>query len=152
MAELVLATIAMLVGVSALAAGGTTARRWRMRRWSFFTLGGFSSVASFVLFYRVGGFEMLAFVGSGLTVLIGVGVVCCFLVSMVASLDKAPQRPSTKPAPDFSFLTNERKEADAAPSSTHRSSLARRILGSTSADRIAKMRFLTRWSFLRRGP
>ena len=95
---------------------------------------------------------MLAFVGSGLTVLIGVGVVGGYLVSMVASMDKPrPVRPTTS-TPDFSFLASERKDGDARPSTAKRASLTRRILGSTAADRIAKMRFLTGWSFMRRGP
>jgi hypothetical protein len=153
MAEYLLALIAMLVGMLALGTGGATTRRHYTMRWSLVLLGAFSTIVSLVQFYRIGGFPLLAFVGSGLIVLMGAAVVGWYFVSMVASLDDRRRSAEPPPAPDFSFLSEQEiNDNDKAATPSVRLSLTRRILGSTAADRIAGMRFLTGWSFMRRGP
>jgi hypothetical protein len=152
MAQYVLAAIAMLIGMVALGAGGATARRRNATRWSLFALGAISTLASLVLLYRGGGFPMLAFVGSGLIVVTGAVVVGWYFVSMPMSLDDRTTSPESHALPDFSFLITQGNDANAQSPSPRRPSLATRILGTTAADRIARMRFLTGWSFMRRGP
>jgi hypothetical protein len=126
----------------ALGSAGATPKRKSGLRLSFLVLGVFSTVAALVLIYRAGGFPALAFVGSGLTVLIGAGVVIWYFVGLIASVDEALMPREPPPPTDFTILNQPRENRDSA--APIRRSLAERMGLKTARDRIAKMGWMFR--------
>jgi hypothetical protein len=105
MSALVLPSIALLIGLVALGAAGATPRRHRWLQITLFALGAISTAAALILFYRAGGFEALAFVGSAMIVVTGIGVLAWYFLSFVGTADDALSTGNAPPpTPDFSFL------------------------------------------------
>ena len=142
MTNFMLGVIALLIGMIALGSAGATPRRRSALRFSFLVLGAFSTVAALMLIYRAGGFSALAFVGCGLTVLIGASIVICYFVGLIGSIDEALTPREPPPPTDFSFLNHPRENP--ASSIPKRRSLAERMGLATAGQRIAKMGWMFR--------
>ena len=141
LASLVGGLIALVTGMVTLGWGGATPRRRRGKRVSLLTLGAISTVAAVVLLHRIGGFEVLAMIGSVLTVLIGAGVVIWYFVGLITSVDEA-LTPRESPPTDFQFLHQQQNNPTGTRSK--RRSMAERMGLMTAGERIAKMRWMFR--------
>lgn len=142
MANFVSGVIALVIGMVALGCAGAMSRRRSGLRLSFLVLGASSTIAALVLIYRAGGFPALAFVGSGLTVLIGGSVVMWYFVGLIASVDEALTPREPLPPTDFKFL-HEQQSNPPSPQPRRRS-LAERMGLTTAGQRIAKMGWMFR--------
>jgi hypothetical protein len=142
MATLASGAIALVVGMLALGMCGATPRRRIGMRASLLVLGSFSTFAALAMLYRAGGFPALAIVGSGLTTLVGIGVVIWYFVAMIASVDEALTKREPLPPTDFAFLHQQASQP--SPAQPKRPTMSQRMGLTMSRERIASMTWFFR--------